>query len=678
MIVPPSLAASDETGTPPLAVIPSSSPRLIRARSPLLAVSLAGLALLAYLGALRNGFVFDDLFYLVGNRRVREGLTAAGLRWAFTSFDQANWHPLTWISHLADIELYGLFPRGHHLTNLGLHAVNTILLFLFLRRMTGALWRCALTAALFAVHPLHVESVAWVAERKDVLSACFGILTLMAYLKYLRKPEPSRYLLALALFVAALMSKPMLVTLPCVMILLDVWPLARWGSAPSTRYALGMRESSPVCANRRFRSLLVEKAPFLLLSSASSTLTYLAQLQEHAIMTGEFPLSARLKNALLAYVAYPGKTIWPARLAFFYPHAGGGASFTRPAGAAVLLAVVTVAVLLLRRRAPYLPFGWFLYLGMLVPVIGLVQVGTQAMADRYTYLPLLGLFIPLAWGLGDLIAGRPRLRTAAVAVSVIVLAALTTATRSQVRTWESETSLYTHALAVTKDNWLAHNNYGALLYGQGKTEEAINHYAEAIRIEPNFAEARNNLGVALEKIGMENGALEQYLAVLKTFPEIPETHNNLGRILARRGLTDEAMAQFREALRLQPDYFEARNNLADVLRSVGREEESTEQYREALASDPAARARNWYQAGEVYFERGRWREAAEHYRRALSLRSDDVDVRLKLGLASLRMGDRAAAVSQLDILRQLNLDKARELEMALRDGMPAGESSPRR
>ena len=457
---------------------------------------------LAYWQVLHHDFVnFDDHYYVTENDRVQAGLTPEGFIWAFTTTDASNWHPLTWLSHMLDCELYGLNPGGHHLTNLLFHLASTLLLFIVFTRMTAALWRSALVAILFALHPLHVESVAWVAERKDVLSTLFWILTMWAYLHYVRHGGFKRYLLVLVAFTLGLMAKPMLVTLPFVLLLLDYWPLGRYQFGQSG--AASHTAMSASIVPRRSRSgalaLVLEKTPLLALAAISSVVTYLVQQSGQAMQYMEtLPLTVRIANALVSYVAYIGKTIWPANLAVFYPHPGYTLPMWQAAGAGLLLVFISIVTIRSMSRYPYLAVGWLWYLGTLVPVIGLVQVGEQAMADRYTYVPLIGLFIIAAWGLWDL---EKKWHRQKIVFALILLLPLTVCTWRQLHYWRDSISLWEHALAVTKKNALAHNNLGGAFEEEGNAEKAIANFYEALRHDPEYLIARNNLGLALFREG---------------------------------------------------------------------------------------------------------------------------------------------------------------------------------
>jgi tetratricopeptide (TPR) repeat protein len=532
----------------------------------------------------------DDDMYVSANGYVRGGLSRESIRWAFTTSYGANWHPLTWLSHMADGQLFGLDAGRHHLTSALLHTANALLLFLVLFQMTQALWRSALVAALFALHPLHLESVAWIAERKDVLSTFFWMLTLGSYLAYVKRPWPLLYLLTLLTFACGLMAKPMLVTLPCVLLLLDYWPLGRLEVSRSSAAPDGYYQQQTTGAGRRSTvvSLLVEKIPFFLLSGASSVITFLAQRQGGAIKSMElFSFESRIANALVSYVRYVGKMIWPEHLAIYYPHPGDALPLWQPVAAALVIATITVFALRAARRHPYLVVGWFWYFGTLVPVIGLVQIGGQAMADRYTYVPLIGLFLMIAWGGAELAARSSFLRKPLAVLAVLMVTALGLRSWWQLQFWRDSITLFEHTLQVTSGNSLIHNNLGIALARQGRVEEAIAHYREALTINPMNVNASINLGVALMGLGRLEEAVDQYGKLLELQPHHPGVHNNLGNALVLQGKLDEAAVEFKRALEIKPDYFEAYNNLGVVLAQQGRLPEAASCFMEALRINPS-------------------------------------------------------------------------------------------
>jgi tetratricopeptide (TPR) repeat protein len=494
---------------------------------------------------------YDDESYVTKNLHVRAGLTRESVIWAFTTDYEANWHPLTWLSHMLDCELYGLNPMGHHWTSLQIHLTNTLLLFFILQYMTGALWRSAFVAALFALHPLHVESIAWVAERKDVLSAFFGMLTLLAYCRYAKQPSLAKYLLIILFLSIGLMAKPMLVTLPFLLLLLDFWPL------------------------ERLRSETV----------SSSFVTYFVQQHGGAITSLEvLPLKIRIANALISYLSYIEKMIWPSGLAVFYPYPEW-----LPGQAVVSgLVIFCLSVLAIRnaRRFPYLATGWLWYLGALVPVIGLVQVGSQSMADRYTYIPLIGLFIIVAWGIADILM-RYRIKRVALPILYgMVLMFFMICTWFQVRHWQNSMTLFTHTLNVTHNNSPANYSLGYALTQQGKLDKAIIHYSRALQINPNYTKAHNGLGYALAQQGKLDKAIVHYSRALQINPNYTKAHNNLGSVLAQQGNVKGAFYHYYEALRINPNYDGAYFNLGKMYANQGKIGKAIINYKEAIRINP--------------------------------------------------------------------------------------------
>jgi tetratricopeptide (TPR) repeat protein len=541
-------------------------------------LALAVITAALYLPVTHHDFVnFDDDDYITNNSRVQAGLTWAGAVWAFQTGAAANWHPLTWLSHMLDCQLYGLNPGGHHSTNLIFHVINTLLLFLWLRQLTGALWRSAIVAALFAWHPLHVESVAWASERKDVLSTFFWMLTLIAYTRYARESRvlsPKSkvfYGLSLLAFACGLMSKPMVVTLPFVLLLLDFWPLNRF---------------PPGCSARSLINLIVEKLPFFALTLAASVTTYFVQTSGRALWSPEgLSFSPRVANALWAYERYISKTFWPADLSIFYTH-----PYHWPAGlvmgAALLLALWSGLFLWRARQNPYLVVGWFWFLGTLIPTIGLVQVGSQSMADRYMYIPSVGLFILVVWGVDDFLNWRPHWRRIATMAGGVALAGCLVCTRIQLSYWQNSIKLFTHAIEVTTDNFVAYTCLGETLRDLGMKKEALMLCTEAVRIAPNSPVAQYNLGMALLQNQRLNEALEHLDAAGRLAPHNSEIQYNLGLVLLLHGKPDEAASPFAAALVERPDFAEAHRRLAQALSQQYRSKEAILHYRAALRLKP--------------------------------------------------------------------------------------------
>jgi protein O-mannosyl-transferase len=564
---------------------PVSRPRLI-------ALLLALTTLLAYLPATHNGFVnYDDPDYVTHNQVVQNGLTWAGIQWAFTTWHASNWHPLTWLSLMLDAQLFGLNAGAFHFVNVLFHAANTALLFLLLFRLTRSLWSGAFIAALFAWHPLHVESVAWVSERKDVLSVFFALLALLSYTRYAQsrskktenrrpktgiatstfnaQPAALNYSLTLLFFAFSLLAKPMFVTLPCVLLLLDFWPLQRFPDlklSRSTLLRLGM-----------------EKWPFFLLTAILCVITCLAQ---HAavIPLQKVSLGLRLENSLVSYVRYVFKIFWPTHLAFFYPLVAP--TVGKLVAAAIFLGAISLCTWRTRRAHPYLLIGWLWFLGTLVPVIGLVQVGEQAMADRYSYFPSIGIFIMVTFGVRDLMKRFKLAKAPIISVAVLILAACLALTEKQVRYWRNDESLFGHAVAVTKNNEVAYLNLGSALEKQGRKAEAMADYRKALAINPNRADTYNNIGDLLDETGHPHEALAEYKKALQLNPNAMLAHVNLGALLVELGRFDDAMKQFKTAARLAPNDARPHYQMGKALLKEGQDAAAVEQLREALRLDP--------------------------------------------------------------------------------------------
>lgn len=532
--------------------------------------------LAVYLPAAHHPFtLYDDSDYVTENPMVQNGLTWAGVKWAFTTWHASNWHPVTWISHMADCQAAGLNPSVPHSVNLLLHAANAALLFALLLRLTGWIWPAAFTAALFAWHPLHVESVAWIAERKDVLSTFFALLTLLAYTKFaeLSKTQSPKarvfYVWTLACFALGLMAKPMVVTLPCVMMLLDFWPLNR---IQNSEFEI-----------RNFIKLLPEKLPFFALSAAACVGTFLAQGAAVASLKN-VSLAYRLENTPVAYAGYLLKMIWPAKLAIFYPL--NHLSPLTVAAATALLAAVSWLVWRARRPCPYGLVGWLWFLGTLVPVIGLVQVGGAAMADRYTYFPSIGIFLAAALGVRDGVTRFRIPRPVVGTIAGLVLAACLALTHRQVGFWQDDITLFSHAINVTRNNDTAHLNLGFALEKAGQKTEALREYRAAQKLDPDRAETHNNIANLLDDLGRTDEALAEYREALRINPQHAPSHNNYGTMLAELGRFDEAMTQYTAAARLDPNDWHAPYLIGKLLLKQGRDPEAIPYFREAVRKDP--------------------------------------------------------------------------------------------
>jgi tetratricopeptide (TPR) repeat protein len=576
----------------------------------LVSFGLVAITWLVFGQTLWHDFVsYDDHVYIQDNGIVRNGLSPEGLIWAFTHSHASNWHPLTTLSHMLDCQLYGLNAGGHHLTNVILHTISVLLLFLVLKQMTGALWQSAFVAALFAIHPLHVESVAWIAERKDVLSAVFFMLTLGVYAWYTQMPSPARYLLVALFFAFGLMSKPMLVTLPFVLLLLDYWPLRRFANRSSS-----------------VSRLVLEKVPLLALSAASCAATILAQKTALSSFE-ELPFSFRISNALVTYVAYFGQMLWPTKLAVFYPHPYGRLPLREILSATGLLVIITFIVFALRRKQPYLATGWFWYLVMLVPVIGVIQVGVQARADRYTYLPQIGLYVALTWAAADLMAYWRRRREILGFAAAALIGLLSWCAWRQTGYWKNSEALWTHTMAVTSDNSVAHNNLGLLRMREGRADDAIAHYQEALKIRSERAETSNNPGNAL-------------------------IYNNLGNALLSKGLPEEAIPYYNRALAIRPDYGDGHYNLGCALLKQGEVDEAIAQWQKALVIQPQD-GEIYTSLGNAFFKKGMMKEAIFHYQQALEMGPQDSAARNNMAWilatssdASIRDGAKAVDLAQ--------------------------------
>ncbi len=508
---------------------------------------------------------YDDVDYVVENVHVRAGITLDNVKWAFTTGHSGNWHPLTWFSHMADIQLFGLKAGAHHLVNVLFHILNALLLFLLLAGMTRAPWPSAMVAALFAWHPLHVESVAWISERKDVLSTFLALLSLAAYARYTESKRRMYLLFSILCFAAGLMSKPMLVTLPFIFLLLDYWPLER-GYSP-------------------FRRLVLEKVPFFLLTVVSSIVTYAVQKEGGAVATLEsISLPYRFANAVVAYAQYLKKAFWPTNLAIIYP-ISGTPPWWQIGGALTLLIAISIAVVCWSRHRPWLLVGWCWFVGMLVPVIGLVKVGIQSMADRYTYFPLVGIFVMLAWSGAEIATTYRSLSSAVAIVGAMVLIAGLLMTSFQLRAWHDSETLFEHAIAVTKNNYFAHDMLGRVLANQGRFDAAQAHFEEVVRIFPNQPYAHFSLGVIFARKSKYDEAIAHYSHAVEIRPDAT-THYNLGNVLMKMEHPDEAISHFAEAIRLNPQMAEAENNWAYVLTTQGRLREAADHYLAALRIKP--------------------------------------------------------------------------------------------
>ncbi len=661
---------------------------------------------------------YDDTSYVTENRHVQSGVNPASLAWAMTTHHAGYWHPLTWVSHLIDVELFGLNPGGHHATNVLIHAINACLLMSLLLRMTGAFWRSAFVAAVFAIHPLHVESVAWIAERKDVLSTMLMLLAMLAYVRYVERTTWRRYAVVLLLFGLGLCGKPMIVTLPALLLLMDYWPLRR------TRWLAGED------ASRRSRSagmLIFEKLPMLAMSLALAGVAIHGQKEVGTLGTlDKVPIAMRLSNAVVSYAIYMGKTIWPTNLAFFYPYPIHIPVWKIALAGGVLI-VTTAAALWHARRRPWLAVGWFWYLGLLVPAIGIVQVGSQARADRYTYVSMVGLLMMFAWSFPD---ARTRIhRNGVIVAAAAVLIGLGATTWMQLSHWRDSRSLFTHAIAVTEDNWVARNNLGkwhldreeyaiaemhlreavrindthatsvmnlgVLLARQKRLDEGMPLLQAAIRMDPSDARAHLNFGTAMADVGDEETALRHYREAARLDPDSAAAHFNIGNTLLRRGMLDEARDSLLKAVSLDSRLAPAQHALGLAFRELGEAERAVTPLHRAAALDPtnadyqndlamvlnalrrhaeaavcfahAVRLRPespelHNNLGSALAADGLMALAAEQFTEAIRLKPDYVDAHFNLGLTMERLGRAREAGESYRRVLELRPDHARALQ----------------
>jgi protein O-mannosyl-transferase len=593
---------------------------------------LAAITFVVFGQTLRYGFVeYDDNGYVYENPVVVQGLTLKGIVWALTYGEIGHWHPLTWLSHMADCQVYGLNPGGHHLTNVLLHAVAVMLLFLVLREMTGSLWRSAFVAAVFAIHPLRVESVAWIAERKDVLSGVFFMLTLWAYARYARQPSRWRYAAVAVWYGLGLLCKNTLVTLPFVLLLLDWWPLGRMSRASLSR-------------------LVKEKIPLFLLSIGSCVAT--ALVPEKVPASDLLPFLERAGNAVVSYGIYLRQMVYPAGLAIPYLNPPGGLPFWKIALSFVLLAAISISVWVCRKGRPYLLVGWLWYLGMLVPAIGFIQISYYAHADRYTYLPGIGLVLAGTWAMGDWSMGWKQRRAVLGGLMAAVIGALMICAWIQTGYWKNSEALWNHTVACTTANNIAHLNLGHDLRKKGKLDEAIAFYQKGLQTEPDNAEYHNNLGNTLREKGRVNEAIAQYQKALQIKPAFAEAHFNLGKALRQKGQVDEAITHFQKALQIEPDLVPARINLGNALLQEGKADQAVTHFQRVLEINPNDAGMH-LNLGVCFVQLGRMDEAILQYQKALQLKPADPGIQNNLAWllatcpeASLRNGDKAVELAR--------------------------------
>jgi len=598
---------------------------------------------------------YDDDIYVTNNTNIQSGLNWKSIRWAFTTGYAGNWHPVTWLSHAIDYQLFKNWTGGYHLVNILLHILNTLVLFYLLTRMTSAVWPSAFVAAAFALHPLHVESVAWVAERKDLLSTFFWLLTMWAYIRYVESPKLKWYLVTIALFVLGLMSKPMLVTVPFVLLLLDFWPLQRKFS----------------------HRLLIEKMPFFICSFTSCVVTFLVQQNSNAVVAFHtFGFKVRIGNAVVSYIAYITKMIWPCRLAVLYPHPGGELSAIKVIVCGLLLALISIYFICLARRYRFLTVGWFWYLGTLVPVIGLVQVGAQAIADRYTYMTLTGLFIIIAWSAKEFVPKWRYRNIILVSLAVAVLVAWALTASRQLRYWRNSITLFEHTLQITKNNRIILYCYAISLANLDRFDQAIECFNKSLKIKPNFAEAHNGLGLALERTGKVSAAIEHLKLAIQYKPDFVPAYNNLAITLYKQRRTEEAIGYLKQALKLKPDYIKSLLSLGVIYNASQKFDEAIESLNKVLEIAPANLDAHNHLC-TVLTAMGKTDEAIKEALFVLTARPNDVNMYRKLGILLERKGETAEAIKSYrtalkidpyEVNTRLLLETALKKQQAPQDG----------
>jgi tetratricopeptide (TPR) repeat protein len=605
---------------------------------------------------------YDDNIYVYENPSILNGLSCGSVIGAFTTTHVGNWLPLTWLSFMLDCHLFGLNPGLMHLVNLLLHLANTLLLFAVLKKMTGSLWPSAFVAAAFALHPMHVESVAWITERKDVLSTLFLLLTLAAYVGYVRCRGIVRYLLTVLLFASGLLAKPMLVTLPFLLLLLDYWPLNRFDSQPAKISGRQPRKPAPIHDRRILYRIIIEKIPFFALAAVSSVITFIVQKGSEAVTDiNVISLNNSIANGFLSYAEYMGKMVWPQNLAVFYPlNAPGSIPFWQVAMCALLLLGISFFMVRLGRNQRYLPVGWLWFVVALIPVIGLVQSGAQAYADRYTYIPYIGLFIIIAWGLPELLSKWPQRKIALGLSMVIVLTTLGICDHQQVSYWNNSTTLFSHAIEVTQNNYIAYNNLGVTYYKLGRYQEAIEACKQAIIIKPDYAEAYCNLGVAYGNLGRYQDEIEAYKQAIRIKPDYARAHYNLGVTYYNLGRYQEAIEAYKQAVIIKPDDAEVHYNLGFAYNKLGRYQEAIEACKQAIRINPDL-AETHNNLGFAYLNLGRYEEAIEACKQAIRIKPDYVNAHYNLGVAYLLSGDKGLALEEYKILKTLDAELANKL-----------------
>jgi Flp pilus assembly protein TadD len=600
------------------------NPKIPKPKSISVCILLIAFTLFAYWPVQHNEFInFDDDLYITDNQWVKAGLTFESFIWAVDFNDSGYWQPLTWLSHMLDVSLFGLEPAGHHLTNLGIHLASALLLFWFFFRTTGQLYRSAFIAGLFALHPLNVESVAWAASRKNLLSTFFWMLSFFFYVRYCESPTLKRYVMILLIFVMGLMVKPMLVTLPFVFLLLDYWPLRRLRVNVLQRYASGLLEGEATQDSKgNLLQLVMEKVPFLAFSSASIGVSILSSQQIDATVTTDLvPLMLRIANAVVSYLSYLSKIFWPHNMAIFYPFPKD-LPVWQVAGSGVLLVAITALSLWRSNHRPYLATGWLWYLGTLVPVIGIIQTGAwPSMADRWAYVPMIGIIIILAWAVPEM-ASKWRFKATVLAVmGISVLACCLVLVRSQLQYWQSSCVLFQHALAVTRENYVARNNLGHALLRKGEANAAMHHFETALKLNPQSYKASNNIGEALLELRRVNEAVDRYRESLKLNPAAAATHKCIGVALFEQGNIEEAISHLQTALRIEPNYADAYFRLGNIYRKEGQIQKAARCYLHVIRLRPDL-PEAYNNLGVLLVNEGKLKAAESYFRKALEQEND--------------------------------------------------------
>ncbi|MHC4646155.1 MAG: tetratricopeptide repeat protein [Planctomycetota bacterium] len=604
---------------------------------------------------------YDDNEYVYENQHVPNGLTRDGVIWAFTNCDIGYFQPLTWLSLMCDCHLFGPNPGRMHLVNVLLHLANTLLLFAVLKKMTGSLWPSAFVAAAFALHPMHVESVAWIAQRKDLLSTFFFLLTLLAYTGYAKGASVYRYTAAFAVFALGLMAKPMLVTLPFLLLLLDYWPLNRFEARqPSTTSDPQFPQSTPAAhRHTTLHRIIIEKIPFFLLSAVSCVITFLTQQAGGIIVDiKSIPLKHRVANVFFSYAAYMRKSLWPQNLAVFYPfNAVRSIPLWQFVLYALLLAAVSCLVICLGRTRKYLLVGWFWFVGTLIPVIGLIQFTGSSHADRFTYIPYIGLFIMIAWGLPELLSKCPYRKLILTVSMVIVLTALAISAYRQVAFWNNSVTLFSHALEVTRDNPLACYNLGNAYDDLGRHQDAAEAYKRAMKTKPDYLDACYNLGNAYANLGRYQQAIDAFKQAITIKPDFAYAHCNLGAAYGNLGRYQQAIQALEQAIRIDPHHLDAYCNLGAAYGSLGHYQQAIDAFKQATKikpDDPYA----WCNLGNACGALRRYNEAIDAFKQAIKIKPDYTDPRFNLGLTYLNIGDKSSALEQYEILKTLDAETA--------------------